>query len=303
MQKNRGEKGSQVEQNLCECHGHLLMDGTEYTAARARHENGPVRAILESELAALQKAGVTYFRDGGDPLGVSLMGRDLAPDYGIEYVSPAFAIHKQGRYGGIVGRAFTDMDDYRQRLREVRECGGDFVKFMASGIITFRNYGEVSCPPLEAEEIRQIITMAHEAGYSVMVHINGADTIRAAAEAGVDSVEHGYFSDDAALEAMAAHDVLWVPTLAAVAAFIGRTGIDRNGTAAETVRRQMRQLKRASQMGIHIASGSDSGAVGVPHGPGTIREYELLAEAGISRDRIEESNAMLKSRFAPKCNR
>ena len=65
----------------------------------------------------------------------------------------------------------------------------------------------------------------------------------------------------------------------------------------------MRQLKRASQMGIHIASGSDSGAVGVPHGPGTIREYELLAEAGISRDRIEESNAMLKSRFAPKCNR
>ena len=289
-----------MKENLYECHGHLLMDGTEYSAARARHENGPVRAILESELADLQKAGVTYFRDGGDPLGVSLLGRDLAPEFGIEYVSPAFAIHKKGRYGSIVGRAFADMDDYRQRLREVGECRGNFVKFMASGIITFRKYGELSCPPLEAEEIRQIITLAHEAGYSVMVHINGADTIRAAAEAGVDSVEHGYFADDAALEAMAANNVLWVPTLAAVAAFIDRPGIDHNGTAAETVRRQMRQLKRASEMGIYVASGSDSGAVGVPHGPGTIREYELLAEAGISRDWIEESNHQLSSRFSPK---
>ena len=287
-----------MEQKLFECHGHLLMDGTEYTAARARHEHGPDEGIVRAELADLQKAGVTYFRDGGDALGVSLLGRELAPDYGIEYVSPAFAIHKEGRYGGIVGRGFADMDDYRRRLREVGECRGDFVKFMASGIITFKSYGELSCPPLEAEEIRQIIALAHEAGYSVMVHINGADTIRAAAEAGVDSVEHGYFSDDAALEAMAANGVLWVPTLAAVAAFVGRAGIDRNGTAAETVRRQMLQLKRGSEMGIHIASGSDSGAVGVPHGPGTVREYELLAEAGIPRDRIEESNELLKSRFS-----
>ena len=288
-----------MKQPLFECHGHLMMDGTEYAAARAHHENGPDREKLKTELAALRSAGVTYFRDGGDPLGVSLMGREMAADYGIEYVSPAFAIHKKGRYGGIVGRSFSDMADYRQRLREVRECRGDFVKFMASGIITFKTYGDLSCPGLEREEIREIIRIAHGEGYSVMVHINGAETIRAAAEAGVDSVEHGYFTDDGALAAMAENGTIWVPTLAAVAAFVGRAGIDSR-VAAQTVRRQQEQLRRAAAMGIPIASGSDSGAVGVPHGAGTAREYELLAQAGITPEWIAGSNEALRRKFPGK---
>ena len=282
---------------LFECHGHLMMDGTSYASGRARHEEAVDRAAVEEALAALRAAGVVYFRDGGDPLNVSLLGRALAPDYGIEYVTPGFAIHKNGLYGGIVGRAYTDLADYRQRLRELRQAGGDFVKIMASGIITFKAYGQLSCVSLPAAEIRELIHIAHGEGFAVMTHVNGPETIRAVAEAGGDSVEHGYFMDDAALEAMREHGTVWVPTLAAVEAFTDREGIDP-GIAGETLRRQREMLRKAADMGVLIAAGSDSGAVGVPHGAGTRREYALLAKSGITPEQIQAGNEAIRRRMA-----
>ena len=110
-----------MKENLYECHGHLLMDGSDYAKAKKRHENGPDETIIRAELAALEKAGVTYFRDGGDALGVSLRARELAEEYGIELRSPAFAIHKKGRYGSIVGRSWSDAGEYRALIRKAAE--------------------------------------------------------------------------------------------------------------------------------------------------------------------------------------
>lgn len=287
------------KKELYECHGHIMMDGTEYAAGRRRHENGPDRAAVTAALTALQAAGVTYFRDGGDPLGVSLLARELAGAWGIEYVTPAFAIHKRGRYGGIVGRACRDLEDYRRRLEEVDREGGDFVKLMTSGIITFRAYGELSCDPVDGEEVFELVRLAHEAGFPVMVHVNGPEAVRAAAEAGAESVEHGYFADEAALQAMAAHGTVWVPTLAAVEAFLRRPEMNA-AVAEETVSRQGEMLRRAEEMGVLIAAGSDSGAVGVPHGEGTRREYDLLSRAGISPETVEEGNRTLRKTFRPR---
>ena len=69
---------------LFECHGHVMMDGADFSSARERHRNGVDRAAVESALAALREAGVVYFRDGGDDWGVSVLARSLAPEYGIE---------------------------------------------------------------------------------------------------------------------------------------------------------------------------------------------------------------------------
>ena len=285
-----------MKETFLECHGHLMMEGTDYAHSRAKHENGPDVPALRAALAALRDAGVVYFRDGGDPLNVSVLGRELARSYGIEVVTPAYAIHRQGRYGGIVGRAWRDMAEYRALVRGVREAGGDFIKFMSSGIITFRRYGELSCPGLERGELEEMVRIAHGEGFRVMTHVNGPETVRAAAEAGVDSVEHGYFCDEAALEAMAANRTVWVPTLAAVAAFAGRPGFDE-AVVTDTLRRQQEALRRFASMGGIIAAGSDSGAVGVPHGPGTRREYELLAEAGIGDEPIRRGCEMIRDRF------
>ena len=280
-----------------ECHGHLMMDGKDFAGARKRHRNGVDTDALRTSLESLRDAGIRYFRDGGDAYGVSVLGREIAPEYGIEVVTPVFAIHRRGYYGSIVGRSYDDMALFRQRIAELKKAKGDFVKLMLSGIITFRSWGELSCEGIDPEEIKELVNIAHGEGYRVMAHVNGAETVRAAAMAGVDSIEHGYFADQAALEAMAEKQILWVPTLAAVEAFIGRDGIDR-AVAKKTLEEQLISLAKAHDMGIPVAAGSDSGAVGVPHGAGSLREYDFLNRAGFTDDEIDASNKKLWDMFS-----
>ena len=282
--------------SVYECHGHALMDGAAYADARRRHAAGVDLDAVHRCLAALRDAGVTYFRDGGDALGVSLRARELAGEYGIVYRSPAFAIHKQGRYGGIVGRAWGDLREYRALVAEAKAEGCDFIKLMFSGIITFREYGGLSCPGLTAEEIAALVEIAHGEGFAVMAHVNGAETVKAAIEAGTDSIEHGYFMDDACLDALARSDTIWVPTVAAIEAFVDRPGFDP-AVARRTLETQLARIRAAADRGARIAAGSDSGAVGVPHGAGTKTEYRLLRAAGLTDAQIETANRALAERF------
>lgn len=275
---------------LCECHGHIFMDGADYRAAKARHEKGMDDKDIRLHLRQLRDAGVAYFRDGGDALGVSLRARELAGEYGIEYRSPAFAIHRRGRYGSIVGHYYESYGDFERLLEEVRTQKGDFVKLMLSGIVTFERYGELSCPSLDAEEIQTLVRLSHEAGFAVMVHVDGAEAVSAAVEAGADSIEHGYFLTEKTVEAMAERRTLWVPTLSAVAAFAARTGYD-NAVAAETLRVQQQRVRYALERGALVCSGSDSGAWGVPHGQGIRTELCLLG------DDCEKGNTALRERF------
>mgnify|MGYP000155212805 FL=1 len=78
---------------------HIFMDGVDYKKAAAAHENGPREDLIREHLAAYQKAGISYVRDGGDPYGAGVLARSLAPEYGITYRAPVFAIHRAGRYG------------------------------------------------------------------------------------------------------------------------------------------------------------------------------------------------------------
>ena len=265
-------------ENFAECHGHIFMDGQDYRAAFALHKNGPVEPVIRSRLSDYQKQGAAYFRDGGDALGVSLRAAALAGEYGLAYVTPAFAIHRQGRYGSIVGLGYGDLREYRALVAQARAQGADFIKLMFSGLLDFKVYGQVSCPPLPAEEIRELVRIAHGEGFPVMAHVNGARAVRAALEAGTDSIEHGYYMDSDCAALLAETGAVWVPTLAAIHAFRGRTGF-----SAEVVERLLAEqgvrLRQAAAAGALIASGSDAGAVGVPHGAGLHRELRLLAEA------------------------
>ncbi|MBQ1333522.1 MAG: amidohydrolase family protein [Lachnospiraceae bacterium] len=281
---------------FAECHGHMMMDGADYTAARHCHEHGVNMAVVRAEFDALRNAGVTYFRDGGDALGVSARAAGIAPEYGIEYRTPIFAIHKKGHYGGIVGRGFADLSEYRALVKEAGKAGCDFIKVMVSGIVTFRRFGELSCPSLPADEIREMIRIAHDDGFAIMIHVNGADAVRACVEAGADSIEHGNFLDSETLEALAASRTVWVPTVAAIAAFHGRDGFDPAVTGA-ILKAHLEEVRKAAELGARIASGSDSGAVGVPHGAGIVRECELLAEAGLTRTQTEEGNRLIREIF------
>jgi len=268
----------QVKTELFECHGHIMMNAENFAAAAALHKNRVDETSLRNNLEVLAGSGVVYFRDAGDNLGASVYAKKIAHEYGIRYVSPAFAIHKEGRYGGLVGRAFNSMSDYQKLITLAKDSGADYIKLMMSGIMTFAAVGELSCPPLSAEEITEIVGVTHSAGLRVMAHVNGSDTIKAALMAGTDSIEHGYFMDDECISLLVQTKAIWVPTIAPVAAF-ARAGDDKGKIAAEISRDHMRSVGKAFAAGAYVASGSDSGAVGVPHGAGIITECELLRQS------------------------
>ena len=150
-----------------ECHAHIIMDGKNYKAAVSLHRNGPAEGPIRQHLEAWQQAGVTFVRDGGDALGVSARARELAPEYGIDYRTPVFAIHKKGHYGGIVGHAFEDRKEYRELVERAKREGADFIKIMISGIMEFDQFGVLNEEGLSGEEIREMIETAHHMGMKV----------------------------------------------------------------------------------------------------------------------------------------
>ena len=126
---------------LGECHAHVIMDGKNYKEAVALHKNGVMDEVIHACFSKYRDAGVTFIRDGGDSFGVSKRAKEIAPEYGITYLTPIFAIHKKGHYGGIVGRSFEDLREYQELVKEAKESGADFIKIMVSGLIDFRRYG------------------------------------------------------------------------------------------------------------------------------------------------------------------
>jgi len=263
---------------LCEAHGHIFMDGEDYLTAATLHKNSPVESDIRDHLAAYRERGITWFRDGGDHLGVSLLAAKLAPEYGIRYSTPAFGIHRKGRYGGIVGRGYSDMAQFRTLVTEAVAHGASFIKIMFSGLLEFDRYGHFSCEPLPGDEIRELVSIVHGEGLAVMAHVNGAEPIRAALEAGTDSIEHGYYMDDDCLRLLAESGAVWVPTLAAIKGFDHREGFC-DEVVERILAEQQEKLCRAAGLGALIATGSDAGAVAVPHGEGLFTEFRLLEEA------------------------
>ena len=138
-----------------ECHAHIFMNGTDYRKAVQTHKVQANEASVRSALEAYRKAGVTYVREGGDPYGASLLAGRLASEYGIEYRSPVFAIHKNGHYGKIVGRGFDTLKEYHQRVLEAASEGADFIKIMTTGLLDFNDDGKVTGTPIDEAEVRE----------------------------------------------------------------------------------------------------------------------------------------------------
>jgi hypothetical protein len=272
------------------------MDGNNYRGALELHKRGVVKEVIKERLKALSAAGVAYYRDGGDILGVSQYARSIASDFGIEYRTCVFAAHKKGNYGWIVGHGFTNAKEFYALVLRSKAEKADFIKLMISGIMDFQAFGGLTGGGLELAEIPELIKLAHGEGFRVMSHVNGADRIKAALEAGADSIEHGYFMDDECISLLAETGAVWVPTLAAAAGFIGRSGFTP-GIAERNVAHQVENIKKAVRAGAFIAAGSDAGAYGVPPVEGIAIEHNLLIKAGMTEDDIRRGDAAVIERF------
>ena len=279
-----------------ECHAHVIMDGMNYKVAVALHKNGVCQEAVRTHLEAYQKAGITFVRDGGDAWGASRYARSVAAEYGIDYRTPVFAIHLKGHYGGIVGHPFADRTEYKQLVKQAKEEGADFIKIMVSGILDFAHAGTLTEPGLDREWIRFMIGTAHEAGMAVMAHCNGDRTCYETLEAGVDSLEHGFFMEDETLSLLAERGTAWFPTFAPVGNLLG-CGRFPDEEIQKNLDMQMKNVKKAAKLGAHIGLGSDAGAYLVPHGTGTRDEYQYLRSAGVVDDVLEKTEMQVRDLF------
>lgn len=281
---------------LVDCHIHMVLDGRDWRSSIARHREGPEDSILRSALETYRALGFSYLRDGGDRWGVGLRAKELASAYGIAYRTPCAPLCKVGHYGGFIGRRFSDLSEYRARIWENKEQGADFIKIMISGLMDFDHHGVLTEPGLPEAEIKELIHIAHQEGFSVMAHANGARTVQAAAEAGVDSVEHGAYLDAEALCAMVSAGTVWVPTLSAIGNLRG-TGRFSQEAVEKILASAQENVTRFANMGGLLAPGTDAGAWAVPHG--SLTEYALLEEAlGEQTEALLEKGAnAIRERF------
>ena len=256
-----------------DCHMHMVLDGVEWRAAIGRHRERPDVEFIRQVLGIYRDKGFTYLRDGGDRWGAGKRARELAPEYGIRYRTPLAPLCKAGHYGAFIGEKYENFREYMELVRKAKAEGADFIKIMISGLMDFDRYGVLSEEGLEPAEIRELIHIAHEEGFRVMAHANGARTIEAAALAGVDSVEHGAYQDADSLAAMAEMGTVWVPTLSTVGNLRGKGRFDE-GAVCAILDSALESVAAFAAMGGLLAPGSDAGAWAVPHGVET--EYELL---------------------------
>ena len=285
-----------------ECHAHIFMNGVNYKKAVQIHADGVQDWVIEKHLQAYKDAGVFFVRDGGDAIGVSKRTKELAGDYGIDYRTPIFAIHKEGHYGAIVGRSFSNLREYHKRVLEAKEEGADFVKIMTTGLLDFDNHGKITGTPLDREEVKEMVHIAHQEGFAVMSHTNGVYGVQAAVEAGVDSVEHGNYMDEETITMLAESETIWVPTLVTVRNLLG-DGRYEDAALLPIVQWGERSLRLAFEKGVKTALGSDAGAYRVPHGQGIQDEMtaflSILGDTQEVRTWMEKGEEEIKRRFLP----
>ena len=260
---------------MVDCHIHMVLDGVNWKDAIARHKAAPQEALIRQTLGHYQALGFSYLRDGGDRWGVGAKARSLAGEYGITYRTPLSPLCAQGHYGGFIGEKYENLSQYAAMVTQKRAKGADFIKIMISGLMDFDRFGVLTEDGLPPETIRELIHIAHEEGFAVMAHANGARTVEAAALAGVDSVEHGAYLDTDALHAMRENGTVWVPTLSTIGNLRGMGRFDEAAVAA-ILESAMENVAAFAAMGGLIAPGTDAGAWAVPHG--SLSEYALLEQ-------------------------
>lgn len=286
--------------NITELHAHVFMDGIDYRKSVSRFKTSVDRAAVRAALSAYQEHGIRLVRDGGDHFGACLYAKSIADEYGLTYFMPVFALFKEGNYGRVAGVPYSDLKEFHSRVLEAKAAGADFIKIMVSGILDFDQFGVVSETDYTADFVKELVHIVHEEGFSVMAHASGREEVRFAAEAGVDTLEHGYYMDTETMDILAENKTVWVPT-AVTSANLQGTGRFNEAAVSRITETHKAAISEAASRGVLIGCGSDAGAFAVLHGQGALDEYTLLSSViGKETDSLlkeAESQVLSKLRF------
>jgi imidazolonepropionase-like amidohydrolase len=175
-------------------------------------------------------------------------------------------------------------DDARKAVRQRYKDRADLVKITATGgVLSLARSADN--PQFTDVELRAVVEAAREYGFAVAAHAHGAEGLKRAIRAGVDSIEHGTYLDDEAVRLMLERGTWLVPTLSAIR-FVGEKAA-AEGWLPEVVRPKAAAVgasgaegfARALRAGVRVAFGTDCGVS--PHGENA-KEFAYMVEAGMA---------------------
>ncbi|MEE8230971.1 MAG: amidohydrolase family protein [Qipengyuania citrea] len=291
-------KDKTVVPGMVDLHVHLTGDpgGDFWKGAVEPDEWDVVVGAKNARLTAL--AGFTTVREAGSgPASAFSLRRGTAEGFidGPRIVAAGPSLAIVGGHGDVSGFrpevnelldsgfTCTGAVECAEKVRLASQNGADIIKITATGGVLSQQ-GRGLEAHFTSAEMQSIADTAHSLGLKVMAHAHGARGIEAAARAGIDSIEHGTYLDEAAARAMKDNGTVLVPTLMAFRGVTERLGQgvytpvveDKIRDVAETARVFM---GKALRWGVPIAFGTDAGVFGHGRNAG---EFALMVEQGMS---------------------
>jgi imidazolonepropionase-like amidohydrolase len=293
---------------LIEGHSHLLLHPYNETSwdDQVLKESDALRvarATVHAEKTLL--SGFTTIRDlGSEGAGYSDVGLKQAIEMGViagpKMIVAGRAIVATGSYGPkgfdtdfqvMLGAEPADGLELVRVVRDQIGKGADLVKVYAD----YRwGRNEEPQPTFSVEELKLIVETARSSGRPVVAHAVTAEAMRRAAEAGVETIEHGDEGTSEVFKFMKAKGVALCPTLAAGDAISRYRGWQK-GKDPEPARivQKRKSFKEALLAGVTICAGGDTGVF--PHGD-NVRELELMAEYGMANKEVLRSATSVNAR-------
>jgi imidazolonepropionase-like amidohydrolase len=187
--------------------------------------------------------------------------------------------HESGPLDGVINGA----DQARYAVRLDHKYGADMIKVCASGGVLSPT-DDVDTPQLTQAELDAIVDEAHALRRKTAAHAHGAEAAKRAIRAGIDSIEHGSFLDDEALDMMKQHGTYLVPTLMAIQGLQER--FDRGTYVPPAIAAKAHAamdaihstFQRALAKGVKIGLGTDAGVY--PHGRNP-EEFHQMVDLGM----------------------
>ena len=283
---------------LIDLHVHLTGDpgGDFRDEAVDPDEWGVVMGVKNAALTV--KAGFTTVREAGSAQNTAFVLRRGTAEgkiVGPRIIAAGPPLSIVGGHGDVTGfrkdvlaaldggYTCTGAQECAEKVRKSSRLGADVIKITATGGVLSQQ-GRGLEAHFTAEEMTSIANTAHSLGLKVMAHAHGARGIEAAAAAGIDTIDHGTFADEASLKVMKAKGTVLVPTLMALEGVRERLGKGIYTPTVEVKARQAvaiagRQVTRAKEMGVTVAFGTDAGVF--DHGKNA-GEFALMVRAGMT---------------------
>lgn len=184
--------------------------------------------------------------------------------------------------GPMLG-VINGVEDARKAVRQRYKDGADLIKLTATGgVLSLAASGQN--PQFTMEELETIVKIAKDYEMTVAVHAHGAEGMKRAVLAGVNSIEHGTFMTPEIMQLMKERGTYLVPTISA-GVWVGEKAEEEDYFPA-VVRPKAREIgpvilktfAKAYKAGVKIAFGTDSGVS--PHGENG-REFQLMVAGGM----------------------